>query len=64
MFKDVLIQHINYDAANEVVNAIIYMIDFAPMVYTPIICGCLLGLALGVIYRGAIELHKMYLEWK
>lgn len=64
MIKTFLIQHINHDAVNEVVDAVVYIIDFAPMVYVPAICGALLGLAAGIIYQGAIELHKMYLEWK
>lgn len=64
MIKEMLIQHINHEAVNEVVDAVVYMIDFAPMVYTPVICGTLLGLSMGIIYQGMIELHKFYLEWK
>lgn len=64
MLKIFLSQHLNHEAMKEVADAIVYMIDFAPMVWTPLICGCLLGLAMGVIYQGAIELHKWYNEWK
>lgn len=64
MFRTFLMQHINHKAVDEVLDAVVYMIDFAPMVFTPLICGCLLGLSLGVIYQGLIDLHKFYLEWK
>lgn len=64
MIKEMLIQHVNHEAMNEVIDAVVYLIDFAPMVYTPVICGALLGLSMGIIYQGMIELHKFYLEWK
>ena len=64
MFRTFLTQHINHKAVDEVIDAVTYMIDFAPMIYVPAICGILLGLSLGIIYQGAIELHKYYLEWK
>ena len=64
MIKEMLIQHVNHEAMNEVIDAVVYLIDFAPMVYTPVICGVLLGLSMGIIYQGMIELHKFYLEWK
>ena len=64
MFRMFLIQHVNYDAVNEVFDAIVDMVDFAPMVCLPLICGCILGLATGVIYQGMIDLYKFYKEWE
>lgn len=64
MLKIFLMHHINHEAMNEVIDAVVYMIDFAPMVYTPVICGCLLGWSMGVIYQESIRLHKFYLESK
>lgn len=64
MLRIFLMNHLNHEAMNEVIDAVVYMIDFAPMVYTPAICGCLLGWSFGVIYQEVIKLHKMYLECK
>lgn len=64
MIKDMLIQHVNPEAMDEVINAVGYMIDFAPMVFIPVICGTLLGYSIGVIYQEIIKLYKFYLEWK
>lgn len=56
--------HIDYEFMKEVADAIVYMVDFAPVVWMPAVCGVLLGYSLGNIYKGIEELHKFYLEWR
>lgn len=64
MIKYMLMNHLNHEAMKEVADAVAYMVDFAPMVWTPLLLGCLLGLSAGVIYQGFIDLYKFYKQWE
>lgn len=64
MLTGMIAGHINTDSVSEIVDAVIYMMDFAPVVWMPVMCGCLIGLSAGVIYRELTQLYRYYKRWK